>query len=67
MPLTTPPKSSRLLADWRRRPAPDWERVDGAEAQRIDRADGRAPMVKMSRMIPPTPVAAPWNGSTALG
>ena len=21
----------------------------------------------MSRMIPPTPVAAPWNGSTALG
>ncbi len=28
---------------------------------------GRAPMVKMSRMIPPTPVAAPWNGSTALG
>src|SRR5947199_4654044 len=24
-------------------------------------------MVKMSRMIPPTPVAAPWNGSIALG
>ena len=24
-------------------------------------------MVKISRMIPPTPVAAPWNGSTALG
>ena len=24
-------------------------------------------MVKMSRMIPPTPVAAPSNGSTALG
>ena len=24
-------------------------------------------MVKMSRMMPPTPVAAPWNGSTALG
>ena len=28
---------------------------------------GRAPMVKMSRRIPPTPVAAPWYGSTALG
>ena len=28
---------------------------------------GRAPMVKMSRTMPPTPVAAPWNGSTALG
>jgi len=27
----------------------------------------RAPMVKMSRTMPPTPVAAPWNGSTALG
>jgi hypothetical protein len=23
-------------------------------------AMGRAPMVKMSRRIPPTPVAAPW-------
>ena len=30
-------------------------------------AIGRAPSAKMSRMIPPTPVAAPWNGSTALG
>jgi hypothetical protein len=26
-------------------------------------ATGRAPMVKMSRMMPPTPVAAPWYGS----
>ena len=24
---------------------------------------GRAPMVKMSRRMPPTPVAAPWKGS----
>jgi hypothetical protein len=24
-------------------------------------------MVKMSRMMPPTPVAAPWYGSTAEG
>src|SRR5918997_454695 len=30
-------------------------------------AIGRAPIAKMSRRIPPTPVAAPWNGSTALG
>ena len=26
-------------------------------------AIGRAPIVKMSRMMPPTPVAAPWYGS----
>ena len=31
------------------------------------RAIGRAPMAMMSRRIPPTPVAAPWNGSTADG
>src|SRR3954452_18663123 len=30
-------------------------------------AIGRAPIAKMSRRIPPTPVAAPWNGSTAVG
>ena len=30
-------------------------------------AMGRAPMVKTSRRIPPTPVAAPWYGSTAEG
>ena len=30
-------------------------------------AIGRAPIVKMSRRMPPTPVAAPWYGSTALG
>src|SRR5438270_12423508 len=30
-------------------------------------AIGRAPRAKMSRRIPPTPVAAPWKGSTALG
>src|SRR5205807_1290559 len=30
-------------------------------------AAGRAPMARMSRMMPPTPVAAPWNGATALG
>src|SRR3954452_21142718 len=30
-------------------------------------AIGRAPIAKTSRRMPPTPVAAPWNGSTALG
>ena len=30
-------------------------------------AIGRAPSAKTSRRMPPTPVAAPWNGSTALG
>src|SRR2546430_586906 len=31
------------------------------------RAMGRAPMAMTSRMIPPTPVAAPWYGSIAEG
>ena len=30
-------------------------------------AIGRAPIAKMSRRMPPTPVAAPWKGSTADG
>ena len=30
-------------------------------------AIGRAPMEKMSRRMPPTPVAAPWYGSIAEG
>ena len=30
-------------------------------------AIGRAPIAMMSRRMPPTPVAAPWNGSTADG
>ncbi len=30
-------------------------------------AIGRAPIANTSRRIPPTPVAAPWKGSTALG
>ena len=29
----------------------------------LSSAIGRAPIVKMSRMMPPTPVAAPWYGS----
>ena len=38
-----------------------------AEAEPVEERDGRAPMATMSRRIPPTPVAAPWNGSTAEG
>ena len=30
-------------------------------------AIGRAPTANTSRRMPPTPVAAPWNGSTADG
>ena len=30
-------------------------------------ATGRAPIARMSRTIPPTPVAAPWYGSTYDG
>ena len=41
--------------------------VIGPKRSELSRNSGRAPMVKMSRMIPPTPVAAPWNGSIALG
>lgn len=30
-------------------------------------ATGRAPIARMSRTMPPTPVAAPWKGSTYEG
>ena len=33
----------------------------------LSSAIGRAPIVKMSRMMPPTPVAAPWYGSMNEG
>ena len=39
----------------------------GPKRKELRAQTGRAPMVKMSRMMPPTPVAAPWKGSTALG
>ena len=41
--------------------------VIGPKRRELMEQTGRAPIVKMSRMMPPTPVAAPWNGSTALG
>ena len=34
---------------------------------RSSSATGRAPIAEMSRRMPPTPVAAPWKGSTADG
>ncbi len=40
-------------------------RVDaGPKRSESMTATGRAPMVRMSRTMPPTPVAAPWCGST---
>ena len=68
MPATTPLNSRRLLATshcWRwSSPSLAGNRPKRSE---LSAANGRAPMVKISRMIPPTPVAAPWKGSTALG
>src|SRR3712207_6118168 len=45
----------------------DREDVGSPKRSESRTAIGRAPIAKMSRRIPPTPVAAPWNGSTALG
>ena len=61
MPLTTPAKRERFhlccsVSPW-----------IGPKRSESSENTGRAPIVKMSRMIPPTPVAAPWNGSMALG
>ena len=41
--------------------------VEGTEPERVHERDRARPIEKMSRMIPPTPVAAPWYGSTADG
>ena len=41
--------------------------VMGPKRKELREKTGRAPMVKISRMMPPTPVAAPWKGSMALG
>src|SRR5256714_367825 len=60
MPATTPASSARL-----RRPCSGGESVP--KRSEFIAATGRAPIVKMSRKIPPTPVAAPWNGSMKEG
>ena len=56
MPATTPSSSQRWRGSSR-----------GPKKRGSITARGRAPMVKMSRRIPPTPVAAPWWGSMAEG
>src|ERR687890_1735684 len=60
MPATTPARSARL-----RRPCAACEREP--KRREFIEATGRAPIVKMSRRMPPTPVAAPWNGSMKEG
>jgi hypothetical protein len=52
MPLTTPSMMRRVRAP----SLPS----SGPNRSALSSAIGRAPMVKMSRMMPPTPVAAPW-------
>jgi hypothetical protein len=56
MPATTPEMRRRFFAS-------------SGEPKRSEFriAMGRAPMVKMSRRMPPTPVAAPWYGSMKEG
>jgi hypothetical protein len=56
MPATTPSSRWRVLG-WRGSPKRSESRI----------ATGRAPIVNTSRRIPPTPVAAPWQGSMKLG
>ena len=56
MPSTTPWKSRRVRGE-----------SAGPNRSEFSSAMGRAPMARMSRTMPPTPVAAPWKGSTADG
>ena len=57
MPRTTPSNRKRLR----------FVDVRGPKRSGSMTAIGRAPSEMMSRTMPPTPVAAPWNGSTADG
>src|SRR4029079_14861035 len=60
MPATTPASNERF-----RRP---FSALSSDPNRRLfSAAIGRAPIVKMSRRMPPTPVAAPWNGSIKEG
>ena len=56
IPATTPPSSQRFRSS-----------VRGPNISGSSSATGRAPIEMMSRTMPPTPVAAPWYGSIALG
>src|SRR3954465_7703738 len=56
MPFTTPANRYLTRGDSR-----------DPNLNELSRAIGRPPVVNTARRIPPTPVAAPWYGSTALG
>ena len=56
MPATTPSIRYRLRLS-----------AGGPNRSEFSKAMGRAPMAKMSRTMPPTPVAAPSYGSMADG
>src|SRR6202012_3577083 len=56
MPFTTP-FTSHLVRS----------RLKSPKRNEFSWAIGLAPMVNISRLIPPTPVAAPWYGSRADG
>src|SRR5438270_14007214 len=56
MPPVTPPIVRRTAGS-----------EGGPKKSALRTAVGRAPIAKTSRRIPPTPVAAPWNGSIAEG
>ena len=56
MPATTP-CTTRAVSGSSIAPKRSWSMT----------ATGRAPIEMMSRMMPPTPVAAPWNGSMYEG
>ncbi len=56
MPATTPGSTRRVSSA-----------SGGPKRKESMTATGRAPMVRMSRTMPPTPVAAPWCGSTYDG
>ena len=56
MPATTPSSRRRVTGS-----------SSAPKRSEFSSATGRAPIVKMSRMMPPTPVAAPWNGSMNEG
>ncbi len=56
MPLTTPGSTRRVSAA-----------SAGPNRSASITATGRAPIARMSRTMPPTPVAAPWCGSTYEG
>src|SRR5215217_2986245 len=67
MPPTTPFKRDLLrllILAWS---VSAFDPLSGPNRSEFIAATGRAPIVKTSRRIPPTPVAAPWNGSIKLG